>query len=33
MVPVVELEKWPAALELYGAPDPDEIRRPDRYDR
>jgi hypothetical protein len=33
MVPVSELEKWPGALGLYGSPDPDEIRRPDRYDR
>ena len=33
MVPVSELEKWPDALGLYGSPDPDEIRRPDRYDR
>ena len=32
MVPVSELEKWPEALALYGSPDPDEIRRPDRYD-
>jgi hypothetical protein len=32
MVPVSELEKWPDALALYGSPDPDEIRRPDRYD-
>jgi hypothetical protein len=33
MVPVSELEKWPEALGLYGSADPDEIRRPDRYDR
>jgi hypothetical protein len=33
MVPVSELEKWPDALGLYGSPDPDEIRRPDLYDR
>jgi hypothetical protein len=32
MVPVSELEKWPGALALYGSADPDEIRRPDRYD-
>jgi hypothetical protein len=32
MVPVSELEKWPEALALYGSADPDEIRRPDRYD-
>jgi hypothetical protein len=32
-VPVSELEKWPDALALYGSPDPDEVRRPDRYDR
>jgi hypothetical protein len=32
LVPVTELEKWPSALALYGSPDPDEIRRPDRYD-
>jgi hypothetical protein len=32
MVPVSELEKWPGALALYGSPDPDEIRRSDRYD-
>jgi hypothetical protein len=32
MVPVSELEKWPEALGLYGSPDPDEIRRPDRYE-
>jgi hypothetical protein len=23
---------WPDALALYGSPDPEEIRRPDRYD-
>jgi len=33
MVPVSELEKWPGALGLYGSADPDEIRRPDLYDR
>jgi hypothetical protein len=32
MVQVSELEKWPEALGLYGSADPDEIRRPDRYD-
>ena len=32
MVPVSELENWPDALALYGSPDPEEIRRPDRYD-
>ena len=32
MVPVSELEKWPDALGMYGSPDPEEIRRPDRYD-
>ena len=32
MVPVSELEMWPDALALYGSPDPEEIRRPDRYD-
>ena len=33
MVPVSELEKWPGALDLYGDPDPDEIRNPEYYDR
>jgi hypothetical protein len=33
MVPVAELEKWPGALDLYGAPDPEEIRNPKYYDR
>jgi hypothetical protein len=33
MVPVGELQKWPEALGQYGSPDPEEIRRPDRYDR
>ena len=33
MVPVSELEKWPGALDLYGDPDPDEIRNPKYYNR
>jgi hypothetical protein len=33
MVPVSELEKWPGALDLYGNPDPEEIRNPEYYDR
>ena len=33
IVPVSELEQWPGALGLYGSADPDEVRRPDRYDR
>ena len=33
IVPVSELEQWPGALGLFGSPDPDEVRRPDRYDR
>jgi hypothetical protein len=28
-----QLETWPAALDLYGEPDPDEVRSPDVYDR
>jgi hypothetical protein len=32
-VPLSELEKWPGALALFGSADPDEIRRPDLYDR
>ncbi len=32
-VPLSELEKWPSALALFGSADPEEIRRPDRYDR
>jgi hypothetical protein len=32
-VPMVELEAWPGALDLYGPADPDEVRRPSVYDR
>jgi hypothetical protein len=30
-VPMSELELWPGALDLYGPPDPDEVRNPKHY--
>ena len=32
-VTVSDLEAWPGALDLYGPSDPDEVRRPDVYER
>ncbi len=32
-VTLEELATWPGALDLYGPSDPDEVRRPDVYDR
>ena len=32
-VTLAELASWPGALDLYGSSDPDEVRRPDVYER